>query len=92
MRLALTLGLRDYVEKNGFSDVVVGVSGGIDSAVTAALCADALGPDRVHCVSMPSRFSSEATRSDARRVAEALGCAFREIPIESTVACVPRTS
>jgi len=86
MRLALTLGLRDYVEKNGFTDVVVGVSGGIDSAVTAALCAEALGAERVHCVSMPSRFSSEGTRSDARRVAETLGCSFREIPIETAVA------
>ena len=86
MRLALTLGLRDYVEKNGFTDVVIGVSGGIDSAVTAALCAEALGAERVHCVSMPSRFSSEGTRSDARRVAEALGCSFREIPIEAAVA------
>jgi NAD+ synthase (glutamine-hydrolysing) len=86
MQLALTLGLRDYVEKNGFSDVVLAVSGGIDSAVTAALCADALGPERVHCVSMPSRFSSEGTRADARRVAEALGCSFREIPIEATLA------
>ena len=86
MRLALTLGLRDYVEKNGFADVVVAVSGGIDSAVTAALCAEALGPDRVHCVSMPSRFSSEGTRTDARLVAEALGCSFREISIESAVA------
>ena len=85
MRLALTLGLRDYVEKNGFADVVIGVSGGIDSAVTAALCVEALGADRVHCVSMPSRFSSEDTRSDARLVAEGLGCAFREIPIESAV-------
>ena len=85
MRLALTLGVRDYVEKNGFSDVVVAVSGGIDSAVTAALCADALGPERVQCVSMPSRFSSEGTRTDARLVAETLGCAFREIPIESVV-------
>src|ERR671914_453687 len=65
MRLGLVLGLRDYVSKNGFSDVVVGVSGGIDSAVTAALCVDALGADRVHCVSMPSQFSSEETRSDA---------------------------
>src|SRR5262249_47394723 len=81
MRLALTLGLRDYVDKNGFSDVVVGVSGGIDSAVTAALCVDALGPERVHCVSMPSRFSSEGTRSDARRLAENLGCDVREVPI-----------
>jgi len=85
MRLALTLGLRDYVQKNGFAEVVVGVSGGIDSAVTAALCADALGPERVHCVSMPSRFTSEGTRSDARRVAESLGCDFRELPIEPTV-------
>ncbi|HEU5264841.1 MAG TPA: NAD+ synthase, partial [Gaiellaceae bacterium] len=85
MRLALTLGLRDYVMKNGFAEVVVGVSGGIDSAVTAALCAGALGPDRVHCVSMPSRFSSDETRSDARRVADVLGCDFRELPIESAV-------
>ena len=84
MQRALALGLRDYVEKNGFADVVVAVSGGIDSAVTAALCAEALGP-RVHCVSMPSRFNSEGTRSDARAVAESLGCAFREIPIESVV-------
>jgi NAD+ synthase (glutamine-hydrolysing) len=85
MRLALTLGLRDYVDKNGFSDVVVAVSGGIDSAVTAALCVDALGPDRVHCVSMPSRFTSEGTRSDARRLSENLGCDFREVHIEDTV-------
>ena len=85
MRLALTLGLRDYVVKNGFEEVVVGVSGGIDSAVTAALCADALGAARVHCVAMPSRFSSEATRTDARRIAETLGCPFREIPIEPAV-------
>ena len=85
MRLALTLGLRDYVDKNAFSEVVVAVSGGIDSAVTAALCVDALGSDRVHCVSMPSRFSSDATRTDASLVAEALGCPFREIPIESAV-------
>jgi NAD+ synthase (glutamine-hydrolysing) len=85
MRLALTLGLCDYVEKNRFTDIVVAVSGGIDSAVTAALCAEALGPDRVHCVSMPSRFSSEGTRADARLLAEALGCSFREIPIGETV-------
>src|SRR5205814_2152748 len=68
MRLALELGLHDYVGKNGFSDVVVGVSGGIDSAVTAALAAETLGPAHVHCVSMPSRYSSEATRGDARRL------------------------
>src|SRR5206468_10223387 len=85
MRLALELGLSDYVDKNGFRDIVVGVSGGIDSAVTAALAADALGPERVHCVSMPSRYSSEATRTDARRLAENLGSSFREIPIAAIV-------
>jgi NAD+ synthase (glutamine-hydrolysing) len=82
MRLALELGLRDYVGKNGFGDVVIGVSGGIDSALTAALAVEALGSERVHCVSMPSRYSSEGTRTDARRLAEGLGCDFREIPIE----------
>jgi len=85
MRRALVLGLRDYVAKNGFDSVVVSVSGGIDSAVTAALSVDALGPERVHCVSMPSRYSSEGTRADARRLAENLGCDFRELPIEPVV-------
>ena len=85
MRLALELGLRDYVGKNGFSDVVVGVSGGIDSALTAALAVEALGAERVHCVSMPSRYSSEATRADARRLAENLGTDFRELPINAAV-------
>ena len=82
MRLALELGLHDYVVKNGFSDVVISVSGGIDSAVTAALAAEALGSDRIHCVSMPSRYSSQGTRTDARRLAESLGSDFREISIE----------
>jgi len=86
MRRALVLGLRDYVDKNGFREgVVVGVSGGIDSAVTAAVAAEALGPGRVHCVSMPSRYSSEGTRTDARRLAESLGCPFVELPIASIV-------
>jgi NAD+ synthase (glutamine-hydrolysing) len=85
MRLGLVLGLRDYVEKNGFADVVVGVSGGIDSAVTAALCVDAFGGERVHCVSMPSQFTSEGTRSDARRLAENLGCDFRELSVAEVV-------
>jgi NAD+ synthase (glutamine-hydrolysing) len=86
MRIALELGLRDYVDKNGFGDVVIGVSGGIDSAVTAALAADALGAERVHCVSMPSRFSSDETRGDARLLAEGLGTDFRELPIDKAVA------
>ena len=86
MRRALVLALRDYVGKNGFGEIVLGLSGGIDSALVAALAADALGPERVHCVSMPSRYSSEGTRSDARRLAESLGCDFREIAIEEIVA------
>ena len=71
--------------KNGFGDIVVGLSGGIDSALTAALAVGALGADRVHAVSMPSRYSSEATRSDAELLAESLGIDFREIPIEPAV-------
>ncbi len=91
MRRALELGLRDYVDKNGFSDVVVGVSGGIDSALTAALAAEALGPERLHCVSMPSRFSSEATRGDAKQLAELLGAEFLELPIDPTYDSVAQT-
>jgi NAD+ synthase (glutamine-hydrolysing) len=85
MRLALELGLRDYVDKNGFREIVVGLSGGIDSALTAALAVEALGAQRVHGVSMPSRFSSDATRTDARRLAEGLGIDFRELPIDGIV-------
>jgi NAD+ synthase (glutamine-hydrolysing) len=85
MRRALELGLRDYVDKNAFREVVVSVSGGIDSALTAAIASEALGPERVHCVSMPSKFSSEGTRSDARLLAEGLGADFLELPIEPIV-------
>ena len=85
MRRGLALGLGDYVRKNGFADVVIGISGGIDSALTAAIAADTLGADHVHTVSMPSRFSSAGTRDDARAVSENLGVDFREIPIEGVV-------
>jgi NAD+ synthase (glutamine-hydrolysing) len=85
MRLALELGLADYVGKNGFGDVVIGTSGGIDSALTVALAAEALGRERVHCVSMPSQYSSAGTRDDAQQLAENLGCDFRELAIESIV-------
>ncbi len=88
MRRAIELGLRDYARKNGFTDVVLGLSGGIDSALTAALASEALGPEHVVCVSMPSRFSSEGTRADARLVAESLGARYLEIPIEPIVAAV----
>jgi NAD+ synthetase len=89
--LALELGLRDYVEKNGFREIVIGLSGGIDSALTAALAVEALGPERVHGVSMPSRFSSEETRADARRLGEGLGIDFREVPIEPVVTAFEQT-
>ncbi|MCU1525952.1 MAG: synthase [Microbacteriaceae bacterium] len=70
---ALVLGTRDYVEKNGFPSVILGLSGGIDSSVCAALAADAIGPDRVYGVSMPSRYSSDHSRSDADDLAENIG-------------------
>ncbi|MGH3991988.1 MAG: NAD+ synthase, partial [Pseudonocardiaceae bacterium] len=78
---ALRTGLRDYVEKNRFERVVLALSGGIDSALVAMVAADALGPGRVTCVSMPSPFSSDGTRADARAIAENLGTEFTEIPI-----------
>jgi NAD+ synthase (glutamine-hydrolysing) len=80
---ALMVGLRDYVDKNGFSDVVVGLSGGIDSALTATLAADALGPWRVHGALMPSRFSSPGSLTDARALAANLGIDTIELPIEA---------
>jgi NAD+ synthase (glutamine-hydrolysing) len=91
MRLALELGLRDYVEKNGFREIVIGVSGGIDSALTAALAVEALGAQRIHCVSMPSRYSSEETRRDARLLAESLGTDVRELPIDEIAAAFHAT-
>ncbi len=82
---ALRTGLADYVGKNGFDRVVIALSGGIDSALVAMVAADALGPERVTCVSMPSPYSSEGTRADARAVAENLGCQFTEISILETM-------
>ena len=79
---ALTLGVRDYVRKNGFSTVVVGLSGGVDSALTACIAADALGPSHVRGIVMPSRFSSTATQGDAKRLARSLGIEVQEISIE----------
>jgi NAD+ synthase (glutamine-hydrolysing) len=82
---ALVVGLRDYVHKNGFRSVTFGFSGGIDSAISAALAADALGPDAVYGVSMPSKYSSEHSRSDAAELARRLGCHFRVEPVEEMV-------
>lgn len=82
---ALVLGLRDYVGKNGFPSVVLGLSGGIDSAVSAAIAADAIGADRVHGVSMPSRYSSPGSRSDADDLAERIGLHYTVEPIADLV-------
>ena len=79
---ALVTGTRDYVRKNGFTDVVIGLSGGVDSSLVACIAVDALGPEHVHGVSMPSRFSSDHSRSDADALADALGIDFRTIAIE----------
>ena len=79
---AVQLGLGDYVRKNGFQQVVIGLSGGIDSALTAVIAADALGPDSVIGVSMPSRFSSEHSKTDAEDLAKRLGIRFESIPID----------
>ncbi len=79
---ALVTGTRDYVRKNGFSDVVIGLSGGIDSSLVAAIAADALGPGHVHGVAMPSRFSSAGSESDAEKLARNLGIDYRTIAIE----------
>lgn len=78
---ALVTGLRDYVTKNGFSSVVLGLSGGIDSALVATLACDALGADRVHGVSMPSSYSSEHSKADAIDLAQRTGLHFRSAPI-----------
>lgn len=78
---AIMIGLRDYVNKNGFRDVVLGLSGGIDSAICAAICVDALGEERLRAVMMPYRYTSDASLKDARDCAEALGCRYDIVPI-----------
>jgi NAD+ synthase (glutamine-hydrolysing) len=79
---ALVLGTRDYVEKNGFAGVVLGLSGGIDSALTLTIAIDALGPERVHAVMMPSRYTSQMSREDAERQARRLGVRYDVLSIE----------
>jgi NAD+ synthase (glutamine-hydrolysing) len=82
---ALTIGLRDYVEKNGFKSVLLGMSGGIDSALVAAIAADAIGADRVFGVMMPSKYSSEHSLSDAEESAKLIGMNLRKVEIEPMV-------
>ncbi|MCA8995264.1 MAG: NAD(+) synthase, partial [Planctomycetaceae bacterium] len=79
---AITLGLRDYMRKCGFTDCVLGLSGGIDSALAAAIAARAVGPEHVHGLAMPSRYSSEHSIADAQALAENLGIDYEEIPID----------
>jgi NAD+ synthase (glutamine-hydrolysing) len=79
---ALVLGTRDYVEKNGFAGVVLGLSGGVDSALTLTIAVDALGPDRVHAVMMPSRYTSQMSREDAALQARQLGVRYDVLSIE----------
>jgi NAD+ synthase (glutamine-hydrolysing) len=83
---ALVLGTRDYVKKNGFSDVVLGLSGGIDSALVAAIAVDALGKEHVHGVSMPSRYSSDGSKTDAALLATNLGVDMQTVAIEPAFA------
>ena len=82
---ACMLGLRDYVDKNRFPGVVMGMSGGIDSALCAALAADALGPERVHCIMLPYRFTSGESLTDAEQCAKALGVRYDTLPIAPAV-------
>jgi len=79
---ALVLGTRDYVRKNGFTDVVIGLSGGIDSSLVACVAADALGPEHVHAVALPTRYTSDQSNRDAGEVAANLGIELRTIAIE----------
>ena len=79
---ALVVGTRDYVHKNGFTDVVIGLSGGIDSSIVAAIAVDALGAEHVHGVAMPSRYSSQGSLDDAEKLATALGIDHRVVSIE----------
>ena len=83
--LACVLGLKDYVNKNGFPGVVLGLSGGIDSAICAAMAVDALGADRVHCIMLPYRYTSEESIKDAKACADALGVKYDTIPIAEPV-------
>jgi NAD+ synthase (glutamine-hydrolysing) len=88
---ALVLGIRDYFRKSGFKKAVVGMSGGIDSSVTACIAASALGKENVIGVSMPSRFSSEHSKSDAEVLAQNLGICFVKIGIQNIVDCFQNT-
>ena len=84
-------GLRDYMRKTGFKKVLLGLSGGIDSAIVAAIAADALGPENVRCVMLPSEYTSQASLDDAQAVADALGCTYDYVPITQGRAAITAT-
>lgn len=88
---ALVLGTRDYIRKNGFSKVGIGLSGGIDSALVAAIATEALGSDNVIGITMPSRFNTDETRSDAEKLAQNLGIEFHTVPIADTLDAFSQT-
>ena len=83
--LACVTGLRDYVTKNGFPGVVLGLSGGVDSAICAAICVDALGPEKVHCFMLPYSYTSDESLNDAAVCAEGLGVRYDTLPIHKPV-------
>ncbi len=91
LRKALTLALRDYTRKNGFTGLLLGLSGGIDSAVSAVIAVDAVGAENVHCVMMPSRFTAGDSLDDASALAKTLGCSYESIPITDPLTAFENT-
>ena len=88
---AMVLSLRDYMAKTGFAKLLLGLSGGLDSAIVAVIAADALGPDNVRCVMLPSEYTSQASLEDARAIADALGCRYDTLPIAEGRAAITDT-
>ena len=88
---AMVLALRDYFAKTGFSKALLGLSGGIDSAIVAAIAADALGPENVRCVMLPSEYTSQSSLDDARQTAENLGCRYDFVPIADSRGAITAT-
>ena len=88
---AMTLGLRDYCAKTGFKKVLLGLSGGIDSAIVATIAADALGAENVRCVMLPSEYTSQGSLQDAQELAEALGCRYDTVPISEGRSAITNT-
>ncbi len=88
---AMVVGLRDYVQKTGFQKTILGLSGGIDSALVATVACDAVGPDNVRCVMLPSEYTSQTSKEDAVAIAKALGCTLDTLPISTARAAITQT-